>query len=112
VGKLASLADVLLHYRLHTGSICHTREKDQEDIRPALEAEVYQRRGLTLPHRNGNGIVHRSLEDPGARFKLWGWWALSGGNVPTARRYAIRALRSSPLTAETWRLMFCAFRGR
>lgn len=112
VGKLASLEDVLLHYRLHTGSICHTREKDQQEIRPALEAEVYARRGLPPVAGQSNGVEHRSLDAPGERYKLWGWWALSGGNVPTARRYAVRALKASPLTSETWRLMYCALRGR
>jgi glycosyltransferase involved in cell wall biosynthesis len=110
VGRLASLKDVLLHYRLHTGSICHTRESDQDTIRPELEAEVYSRRGMAKPKR-ANDVEQRSLGGPGDRFKLWGWWALVGGNISTARKYARRALRTSPLQSETWKLMFCAIRG-
>jgi glycosyltransferase involved in cell wall biosynthesis len=112
VGRLASLKDVLLHYRLHTGSICHTRESDQDTIRPELEAEVYSRRGIARPKRADDGVEQRSLGGPGDRFKLWGWWALVGGNISTARKYARRALRASPLQSETWKLMFCAIRGR
>lgn len=111
VGKLASLSDILLRYRLHTGSICHTREKDQERIRPALEAEVCQRRGLPPP-RTSNGVVHRALDAPGERYRVWGWWALAGQNVSTARHYALRAVRSAPLHAEGWRLLYCSIRGR
>jgi glycosyltransferase involved in cell wall biosynthesis len=114
VGKLASLQDILLRYRLHPGSICHTREKDQDRIRPELEAEVFGRRGMAQPKAHGMPISRTGglLDGPGERFKLWGWWALNGGNVPTARRYALRALGAAPLAPESWRLMYCALRGR
>ncbi len=114
VGKLASLPDVLLRYRLHTGSVCHTREADQDAIRPALYAEVYQRRGITTtpPKPPAAGKGGRTLASPGQRDKVWGWWALIGGNVKTARKYAVRSLRATPLDLESWRLMYCALRGR
>jgi len=112
VGKLASLKDALLRYRLHPGSICHTREKDQDLLRPELEAEVYQRRGITAPSPADLTQESRSLDGPGERFKLWAWWALRGGNVVTARKYAMRAFRSAPLQVENWKLMYCALRGR
>ena len=113
VGKLASLPAVLLQYRLHTGSVCHTREKDQARIRPALYAEVYQRRGISHDDAvDGNGAIDRTLGSAADRDKLWGWWALIGGNVATARKYALRAMRSAPLAPESWRLMYCALRGR
>ena len=114
VGKLASLPDVLLYYRLHTGSICHTREQEQQAIRPALYAEMYRRRGITPPEDDAGAEENsdRSLGDPGERDKLWGWWALIGGNVKTARKYALRTLRAAPLAADSWRLMYCALRGR
>ena len=112
VGKLASLPDVLLYYRLHTGSVCHTREQDQHAIRPDLYAEVYQRRGMTPPANNAGTNAGPSLDEPGERDKLWGWWALIGGNVKTARKYALRTLRAAPLASDSWRLMYCALRGR
>jgi glycosyltransferase involved in cell wall biosynthesis len=111
IGRLASLNDVLLQYRLHTASVCATRDKDQDEIRPALEAEVYARRGLPAP--NGPRTVHQAtFESPSDRFRVWGWFALIGGNVATARKYALRTLRSAPLALESWRLMYCALRGR
>jgi glycosyltransferase involved in cell wall biosynthesis len=111
VGRLASLPDVLLQYRLHTASVCATRDKDQDEIRPALEAEVYARRGLPAP--NGPRTVHQAtFESSTDRFRVWGWFALIGGNVTTARKYALRTVRSAPLALESWRLMYCALRGR
>jgi glycosyltransferase involved in cell wall biosynthesis len=114
VGKLASLPDVLLHYRLHPGSVCHTREEDQDVIRPELYREVYERRGIAPPQGNNKGRPDtvRRLGRPGERDKLWGWWALIGGNVRIARKYAFRTVRAAPFTVDSWRLVFCALRGR
>lgn len=109
-GKLANLPDVLLHYRLHTGSVCATRDKDQDAIRPMLEAEVYARRGIA-PQGGPRTSHGATFASPSERFRVWGWWALIGGNVATARKYALRTVRSAPLALESWRLMFCALRG-
>ena len=113
IGKLASLEEPLLEYRLHAQSVCHTREQDQDAIRPALYAEVYQRRGIEPPRADQEPRrADRSLAAPAEREKLWGWWALIGGNVKTARKYALRTIRAAPLAPESWRLMYCALRGR
>ena len=114
VGRIESLHDVLLRYRLHTGSVCHTREADQDAIRPALFAEMYERRGLKAPEGQprSHAETGRTLASPGQRDKVWGWWALLGGNVGTARKYAVRSLKATPFTLESWRLMYCALRGR
>ena len=112
IGRLASLHDVLLHYRLHPGSVCHTREADQQAIRPALYAEAYARRGIKPQEQNGQPASDRFPNGAGGRDTVWGWWALLGGNVATARKYAFRALRAAPLTVGSWRLMYCALRGR
>lgn len=111
VGKLASLKDVLLQYRLHTGSVCHTREHDQDQIRPELEAEVYARRGIAQPARSDGRAARGYAESAGERLRVWGWFALGGGNVATARKYALQALRAEPFAQKSWRLMYCAMRG-
>ena len=111
VGKLASLKDVLLHYRLHTGSVCHTREGDQDRIRPELEAEVYERRGIAPPEVKPVHTSRGYAESAGERLRVWGWFALLGGNIQTGRKYALRALRAEPLAKQSWRLMYCAMRG-
>jgi glycosyltransferase involved in cell wall biosynthesis len=113
VGKVASLHDVLLRYRLHPDSICHTREADQDKIRPALYAEVYERRGLKPPAEEwvSPSVSNPKLVADMDRNKVWGWWALRGGNVRTARKYALRSVRNTPLASEAWRLMYCAIRG-
>jgi glycosyltransferase involved in cell wall biosynthesis len=111
VGQLASLRDVLLHYRLHTGSVCHTRENDQDKIRPELEAEVYARRGIAPPAGSGGHASRGYAESAGERLRVWGWFALLGGNVATGRKYALRALRAEPFAKQSWRLVYCAIRG-
>jgi len=114
MGRIASLPDILLKYRVHPDSICHTREADQDRIRPSLYAEVYARRNMTPP---AQPWVSPSVSNPKQvadrdRNKVWGWWALRGGNVRTARKYAFRSVRNTPLASEAWRLMYCAIRGR
>lgn len=113
VGKIASLRDVLLRYRLHPNSICHTREADQDRIRPALYAEVYARRRITPPAEKWVSPSETNPQQVAGldRNKVWGWWALRGGNLRTARKYALRSVRNTPWASEAWRLMYCAIRG-
>ena len=111
VGKLASLPDILLDYRLHPESVCHTREADQDSIRPALYAETYARRGIQNAKDTAPPPTHEARNDD-ERNKLWAWWAIIGGNARTARKYAFRAMRSAPWATDSWKLMFCALRGR
>jgi len=113
VGKIASVREQLLKYRVHPDSICHTREADQDKIRPLLYAEVYLRRGMTPPAQNwvSPSVANPRLVAQRDRNKTWGWWALRGGNVRTARKYAFRCVRNTPWASEAWRLMYCAIRG-
>ncbi|HEX8521903.1 MAG TPA: glycosyltransferase, partial [Tepidisphaeraceae bacterium] len=49
VGRLANLADVLLHYRQHFSSICHLHSDQQNEIRQAILEETAHRRGTIPP---------------------------------------------------------------
>jgi glycosyltransferase involved in cell wall biosynthesis len=108
VGRLANLAEVLLDYRQHFSSICHTQSDRQSAIRDAILQETAQRRGLPPP-----ATVPPPQPKPRSEcHRLWGWWALNAGHIPTARKHALATLRRLPLSLESWRLTYCALRGR
>jgi glycosyltransferase involved in cell wall biosynthesis len=108
IGKLANLPDILLKYRLHFQSVCHTRHDVQGPLKAALYKETQERRGaasavVDLPPSPSKsmGEVHR----------LWAWWALKAGNIRTARKHAMQTLRRAPFSTESWRIVACAARG-
>ena len=106
-GRLMNLPEVLLDYRQHFSSICHTRSDQQAAIRDSILTETARRRGLpdpapvAPPPRKPRVEAHR----------LWAWWALNSGHVSTARKHALATLSRSPLSLESWRLVYCAARG-
>jgi glycosyltransferase involved in cell wall biosynthesis len=109
-GRVANLPDVLLRYRRHYDSVCHNKFENQRRIKRSIVSEAYQRRGLTMP-------ADWKLEvwQPKDRLEQilqWGWIALNRGHRSGARRHAWDALRYAPLSKESWRLMYCALRGR
>jgi len=109
-GKLANLPDVLLQYRQHFQSITLAKSKQQGDMIEAILREAYPRRGLTMP----TGLLNSR---PRAMSHLdhhrnWCWAALSAGNIKTARRHAMETFRKKPLSPESWRMVYCAMRGR
>jgi glycosyltransferase involved in cell wall biosynthesis len=109
VGKLANLPDVLLHYRQHFASVTHSREAKQIEIRQAIYDQTRTRRGLPPD------VPPDARTTPRRRFeqhRLWAWTALKNGYVPTARKHALRTVRLAPFSIESWRVLFCAFRGR
>jgi len=106
-GKLINLPEVLLDYRQHFSSICHTRSAQQSSIRDAILTEACRRRGLADPQR-----LPPPAEKPRVEcHRLWGWWALNAGHVSTARKHALATLSRAPLSLESWRLAYCAARG-
>lgn len=108
-GQLANLPDVLLHYRQHFGSICHLRASQQREVRRALFAETYARRGIEPPRIM---LTSRPPRSPNKGEHRWmAWKALDAGYVRTARKHALRVMRDAPINVESWRLMYCALRG-
>ena len=68
--------------------------------------------------QRGERVVAQTGPEPQQQEKAldahsrWAWWALGDGYKQTARKYAWRNLRSRPLTFESWKLVYCATRGR
>lgn len=108
VGKLANLPEILLHYRQHFSSICHLHSDRQSAIRDAILEETAERRGSEKPAKVPGPPARQKSE----AHRLWAWWALEYGHVPTARKHALRALALKPFNGEMWRLAYCAVRGR
>jgi glycosyltransferase involved in cell wall biosynthesis len=109
-GRIANLPDVLLQYRQHPKSVNHTRFEEQNRTKRTIISEAYARRGLTLP--SGWTPPRRSILPEEKEINMWAWLALRKGNVTAARRHALSLMRMAPFSPDSWRLMFCALRGR
>jgi glycosyltransferase involved in cell wall biosynthesis len=110
-GKLANLPEVLLHYRQHAGSTCHTRQARVRADNRAVVNEARTRRGLAILE-NPTQVDANGAPDPASHHRKWAWWALEAGYPATARKHAWAALRRSPWAARSWRALVCALRGR
>lgn len=112
VGKLANLPDVLLAYRQHPQSIGYAKRAEQVRSTWLAVNAAYQRRKNGAPKSK---ILEADTENPPDLAEIhakWAWWALSAGNVATARKHAWISLRSSPFKPATWKVLACALRGR
>jgi glycosyltransferase involved in cell wall biosynthesis len=111
-GELANLPDPLLDYRQHFASIGHSREAAQLAAKQRATAEACARRGVAVGSRAAGAAAPEPQSSPADVYRKWAWWALSAGNVVTARKHAMKALRSAPLAPENLRLIACVLRGR
>jgi hypothetical protein len=57
-------------------------------------------------------VLRKRRERAVERSRVAGWRALKSADVPQARTYARQTLRLAPLWPESWRLAYCALRGR
>ncbi len=110
LGRAANLPDVLLHYRQHLDSANHKRFEEQEGKKRACVSDAYARRGLTLPA--GWRPPPRQQMTNAYELNQWAWTAIKHGQLPAARRHAWAVMRLKPAALSSWRLMFCALRGR
>lgn len=109
VGRVANLRDIVLRYRQHLSSIGYAKSELQQKSTIAVVRDTHIRRGLPVPE----GLDRRVVTPPsaGQSYRKWAWWALGAGHVPSARKHALRALRTEPLSLDSWRTMYCALRG-
>ncbi|HEV2292223.1 MAG TPA: glycosyltransferase [Tepidisphaeraceae bacterium] len=110
IGKLANVRDVLLKYRQHMGSVGHAKMLRQLETCREIVRQAYERRGLTPAGSIGFERVRQMSETE--QHRKWAWWALAGGHLTSARKHARKALRKSPFSSESWRVMYCSLRGR
>jgi glycosyltransferase involved in cell wall biosynthesis len=112
VGRLANLPEVLLKYRQRPDSAVSVYASRHVESLRSVYQEAWKRRGLVGKRPIPEIADHP--KDPAVilnRHRHWGWMSLQAGNLATARKYARAGLRLAPLSVESWRLMYCAFRG-
>jgi len=109
-GKLANLPEVLLEYRQHASSIGYSKRAEQLASAKAAVLDAKQRRGLDVVDSTLTSNLFETPALPDV-YRKWAWWALSGGNVKTARKYAVKALLHSPFNLNNARLLACVIRG-
>lgn len=110
VSSLANIPEVLLRYRLHTGSTCQVHTQRQRDARHRCVADACRRRG-TRQRDTQQEPQAGSDERFDSLSELIAWWALSAGNQTTARKHAWRAWRTRPFSVRAWRVLVCCLRG-
>lgn len=109
IGTLANLPEVLLSYRHHLSSVCYTYTSEQRTVaRRAINA-ARTRRGIAMVSATCKADLE-SVTDADVHRK-WAWWALSAGNLKTARKHALKALVADPFNIENLRASVCAIRG-
>lgn len=108
-GHLVNLPDVLTKYRQHLTSQGYANRQLQIRSADAAANSARLRRSLPSLERNTADAIYQATTAD--HYRKWSWWALGGGNVSTARKYAIAAVQQQPLSLESWQAMYCSLRG-
>ena len=108
------MAEYLLKYCVHTNNYSRDPKMQARSYRVNCDilVDAYCRRNLpvSLPSEvvpTGDPNFVHSAE----WHTILGWRTLLEGHVRTARKYARRVLAKRPFSPESWRLIYCAFRG-
>ena len=110
VGELANLPDVVLQYRQHPKSVVRTKREVQLAVKRQIVADAFIRRQGQMPD---NWQLNQWQPDGPNKLLLdWGWRALKQRHRGAARQHALDLIRRQPGSLESWRLLFCALRGR
>jgi glycosyltransferase involved in cell wall biosynthesis len=110
IGRLENLPDVLLHYRRHDASESARKRETTLRVVTKIIIDACRRRGIPVPAE----AQPRNIE-PKSKTELhrqWAWSAIKHRNLSTARKYTLATLRHRPLALDSWRLTYCALRGR
>jgi glycosyltransferase involved in cell wall biosynthesis len=95
-------------YRLHANS----KTVSEWD---AFEPEFARSREMYLPMlsaKQRREVARKRRHKESERHRILAWQALRKADVAAARKHAVETLRRAKLATESWRLMFCALRGR
>jgi glycosyltransferase involved in cell wall biosynthesis len=108
VGQLGNLPERLLSKRLTTSGVVGSTLWLQESVVTWALQDTWKRRNLggQAPR------IARGIRTQADLFRQWGWLALRHQNLSTARLYAARSILREPLHEHSWRLAYCALRGR
>jgi hypothetical protein len=112
-GRIANRPEVLLQYRTHANNISKAASYHEAIRRVYGEIVRDARRRRNLPE-----VPIPPPPEPGppetrrAELEKWAWWALGSGQVRSARKYVRRLLAAAPFSPRSWRVAYCAARGR
>ncbi len=113
IGRLANCPGVLFHWRRHLLAVGAVRRDRQASLMRSIALQARQRRGIEEdPPADGAPVSPTPLNCRADYHRLWAWWALGGGYTRSARKHAFAALRRSPWKFASWRVAYCAARGR
>ena len=109
IGMLANLPEVLIQYRQHPNSLGYVyRDKQWSNAKKAVEAARIRRKMVSLPDPLESAAEPQTIADA---HRKWAWWALSAGNLHTARKHSIKALAMDPFNIENLRVVVYSIRG-
>jgi hypothetical protein len=111
IGRLENLPEILVHYRKHDGSQSAQKMEQTITIVSRIIIEACRRRGIPVPPE----AAQPNRKPPPKKADVqrnWAWNAMKHQNIATARKYALATLWRRPLSVDSWRLTFCAVRGR
>jgi glycosyltransferase involved in cell wall biosynthesis len=111
VGQLENLPEVLVHYRKHDASQSAQKMEQTITIVSRIIIEACRRRGISVPPE----AAQPDRKPPAKKVDVqrsWAWNAMKHQNIATARKYALATLWRRPLSLDSWRLTYCAVRGR
>jgi glycosyltransferase involved in cell wall biosynthesis len=110
IGNLANLKEPLVQYRQHFESVAFNKAEEQWQCKAQIIGDAYDRRGMTRPTEWAfNKRVPLPMVE---QLKRWAWAALKAGNAKVARKHAIQVMKKQPMSVDSWRVMYCALRGR
>ena len=111
IGLLENMSYILLNYRIHIDSIGHRYRKQQVESSYRAVRDAYRRRGQSFAdYLEKKPKVQ--LQSYSQFHNKCAWWALSAGNLKTARKHACLAFMYAPFSYKNIRLIFCSVRGR
>jgi len=111
IGQLENLPEILLHYRKHDASQSTQKMEQTIAIVSRIIIEACRRRGIPVPPE----AAQPERKPPAKKVDVqrnWAWNAMKHHNIATARKYALATLWRRPLSMDSWRLTYCAVRGR
>jgi glycosyltransferase involved in cell wall biosynthesis len=110
VGRIVNMEEPLLKYREHLKKASRTKVVRVEENSRRIREDAHRRRGLPFHASADPEEVKPFVESE--VYRTWGWWAVMSGNVASARKHAISCLARTPFDPASWKLLYCAIRGR
>jgi glycosyltransferase involved in cell wall biosynthesis len=110
IGRLENLPEVLVQYRKHDASESAKKTEITQTLVTKIIIDACRRRQIPVPVE-----AQAQNRPPAAKADIqrtWAWTAVKNRNIATARKYALATLMRRPLSLDSWRLSFCAARGR